>query len=173
MALTVKPLSMKPLKKVAALAVLLVCMLSISKKVKDTTNESLNLDKINVVEVLAQQDVESTSKFSFQVKTNLIKKIRGASKINAKVFIVDNATGKKNLVSQENIQVKKFEDAIAIKDFSPDSNETKNIVLSNGDKIIGGINESPYAFEELVKNETIYNSYVNSTNKLLQLKRSI
>lgn len=166
---------MNSLRKVAALAVVLVCMLSVSKKVNNTENETLNLNQLNVTEILAQQknDAELSSKFSFQVKTDLIKKIRGASKVNTKVFIVDNTTGKKNLVSQENIQIKKFQDAIAIKDFSPNSNETKSIVLSNGDKIIGGANESPYAFEELVKHEAIYTSYVNATNKLLRLKRTL
>lgn len=166
---------MKPLKKVAALAVMLLFVLSFINKKSESTNIELVNNSINVKELLKKQERECrpTSDFCFQVESNLIKKIRGASKINTKVFIVDNATGKRNLVSQENIQVKKFEDAIAIKDYSPSSKETKSILLPNGDKIIGGSSESPYAFEDLVKNETIYNSYVNSTNKLLRLKRSI
>lgn len=165
---------MRPLKKVAALAVVLIGILSFSIKEHTTVKPTLSLDGINIDELLTKQQFECrpTSDFMFYVETDLVKKIRGANNINAKVYLLDKATGRKNLISQENIQIKKYQDAIALDGFNTDQN-FKNTVLQNGDKIIGGSGESLYAFDELIKNETIYNGYINATNKLLRLKRSI
>lgn len=109
----------------------------------------------------------------FYVETSLVKKIRGANNINAKVFILDKSTGRKNLLAQENIQVKKFEGAIELEDQSRNNLFISSYILENRDKIIGGSEKSLFAFNELVKYEFIYNGYINSTNKLLKLKRSI
>jgi hypothetical protein len=165
---------MKPLKKFTALAVILIGIFSFSKKETKSLESSLNLEKINIVEVLSKQQFECrpSSDFMFYVETNLVKKIRGANNINAKVYILDKTTGKKNLLAQENIQINKFEGSIAIKDHNA-TNVFKNSILENGDKIIGGSEKAPYAFDELVKYEAIYNGYINATNKLLRLKRSI
>lgn len=164
---------MKPLKKFAAIAVILIGIFSFSKNEKPK-EIALNLEGINVVKMLTEQHFECrpTSDFMFYVETNLVKKIRGANNINAKVFILDKSTGQKNLLAQENIQIKKYKDAIALDGFNSDQN-LKVSILENGDKIIGGSESSLYAFSELVKYEEIYNSYINSTNKLLRLKRSI
>jgi hypothetical protein len=163
---------MKSLKKIAALAVIIISLFSFGSK-KEIKSLDLNLDKINVVEMLSQQQFECrpSSDFMFYVETSLIKKIRGANNINAKVYILDKSSGKMNLLAQENIQVNKFEGAIAIE--SNNKNNFESIVLENGDKIIGGSEKAPYAFNELIKNEAIYNSYINATNKLLKLKRTI
>lgn len=161
---------MKPLKKFMALAVILIGIFSFSKKEKKSLETALNLESINVVEMLSKQQFECrpSSDFMFYVETSLVKKVRGANNINAKVFILDKATGQKSLLAQENIQVKKFEDSIEIKDHI-----FEDSILDNGDKIIGGSEKSPYVFNDLVKYESIYNGYINSTNKLLRLKRSI
>ena len=166
---------MKPLKKIAALAVVLICVLSFIKKEKQPTTSTFNLESINIEDVLAKHQFECrpSSDFVFYVETDIVKKIRGANNINAKVFILDKATGRKNLLAQENLQVKKYDDAIAIKDHSFSNDNQKNTVLVNGDKIIGGSGDAPYSFNELVKYDAIYNSYIHSTNKLLRLKRSI
>lgn len=165
---------MKPLKKFMALAVLLIGIFSFNKKENKSVETALNLDGINVVEMLSKQHFECrpTSDFMFYVETSLVKKIRGANNINAKVFILDKITGKKNLLAQENIQVKKYEDSIEIEDFDSE-NAFKSLILENGDKIIGSSEKAPFAFDELVKYESIYNGYINATNKLLKLKRSI
>lgn len=164
---------MKPLKKIAALAVVLVGLLSFSAK-ETKSLSALNLDEINVLEMLSKQQFECrpSSDFVFYVETNLVKKVRGANNINAKVYILDKISGKKNLLAQEDIQVKKYEDAISLKDYNS-NNTFKSFTLENGDEIIGSSQKTPYAFDELLKYEAIYNGYINSTNKLLRLKRSI
>lgn len=164
---------MKPLRKIAALAVVLICVLSFIKKENETFKPALKLEFINIDNVLAEQQFHCrpTSDFAIYVETDLVKKIRGASNINAKVFIVDKISGRKNLLAQENILVKKFEDAIAIKDFS--TNNDALSTLDNGDTIIGGSEKGQFTFEELVKYDAIYNSYINATNKLLNIQRSI
>lgn len=165
---------MKPLKKFAALAVILIGIFSFSKKEIHTTELALNLEGINIEQLLTKQQFECrpTSDFMFYVETDLVKKVRGANNINAKVFILDKVSGQKSLLAQENIQIKKYQDAIALEGFSENEN-FKTTILENGDKIIGGSEKSLYAFDELVKYEAIYNGYINATNKLLRLKRSI
>lgn len=165
---------MKPLRKFTALAVILIGIFSFSKKESTSLKTALNLENINVVEVLSKQQFECrpSSDFIFYVETSLIKKIRGANHINAKVFILDKISGSKSLLAQENVQVNKFEDSIAIKDHNAESDFLSS-VLQNGDMTIGGSEKAPYAFNDLLKYESIYNSYINSTNKLLRLKRSI
>lgn len=167
---------MKPLRKFAALAVVLIGIFSFSKKENTSLKSSLNLDGINVIEVLTKQQFECrpSTDFMFYVETNLIKKIRGANNINARVYILDKATGKKNLLAQENIQVNKYKGSIAIEDHG-EVNDFESSFLVNGDKIIGGnfTKKSPYSFSELIKHEAIYNSYINATNKLLKQNRSI
>lgn len=165
---------MKPLRKFTALAVILIGIFSFNKKENKTVETALNLESINVVELLSKQHFECrpTSDFMFYVETDLVKKVRGANNINAKVFILDKVTGQKSLLAQENIQVKKFEGSIELEDISKEK-LFKSSNLVNGDKIIGGSEKAPYAFEELVKYESIYNGYINATNKLLRLKRSI
>ena len=173
-ALTLKPLKMKPLRKVAALAVLLVGIFAFSKAEMSSEKPSLNLDNINVIETLSKQQFECrpTSDFMFYVETDLVKKIRGANNVNAKVYILDKVSGRKALLADENIQIKKFEGAIELKDHSASTN-FKSSLIKNGDLIIGNNEVAPYTFNELIQYESIYNSYLNSTNKLLRLKRSI
>jgi hypothetical protein len=165
---------MKSLKKIMALAVILIGIFSFSAKETKTVETKLNLEGINVIEMLSKQQFECrpTSEFMFSVETKLVKKIRGANNINAKVYIVDKISGNKSLLADENVQINKFKGAVSIKDES--ATETfKNSLLVNGDKIIGGSQEALYSFDELIKYESIYNGYINSTNKLLKMKRSI
>jgi hypothetical protein len=166
---------MKPLKKIAALAVILICVFSFIKKENKKTEIASKLKTINVENVLNKEHFECrpSSDYVFQIETNIVKKIRGANNINAKIFIIEKASGKKQLLAQEYIQVKKFEDAIDIKDHSLEDHDLKITELVNGDKIIGENNEGQYSFKELVKYEVIYNKYIHSTNKLLRLKRTI
>lgn len=157
-----------------ALAVILIGIFSFSKKEDTSFKTALNLENINVVEVLSKQQFECrpSSNFIFYVETSLVKKIRGANQINAKVFILDKVSGSKSLLAQENVQINKFKDSIEIKDHNSES-AFMSSVLDNGDKVIGGSEKAPYNFNELIKYESIYNGYINSTNKLLKLNRSI
>jgi len=166
---------MKPLKKFSALAVVLIVILSFSKKEINDVQPTLNLETVNVDKLLIKQKFECRplADFIFYVETDLVKKIRGASNINAKVYIMDRATGRKNLLAQDNVQIKNFKDAIFLEDDSAINNNLTNLLLENGDKIIGNSDKFPYAFNELIKYEAIYSSYINATNKLLKLNRSI
>lgn len=169
-----KPHIMKSLKKVAALAVVLIGIFAFSTKTTTVPKSSLNLEAINVVDMLSKQQFECrpSSDVMFYVETSIVKKVRGANNINAKVYLIDRASGNKSLLAVENLQVKKFQDAIAIGEHDAiDGFETSTI--ANGDKITGSLEKAPYNFEELIKYEAIYNAYVNSTNKLLDLKRTI
>lgn len=163
---------MKPLKQIAAFAVVLLLAFSFANKHESSLKIPLNLSNINIENVLKHQqfDCRPSSEFVFEVETNITKRIRGANNINAKIFIIERATGKKNLLAQENLQVKNFEDAIALDNFNSNIKTSK---LFNGDSVIGGSENAPYAFNELIKYDAIYNSYINSTNKLLRLKRTI
>lgn len=165
---------MKPLKKVAALAVVLVGIFAFHKAENTPKASSLNIQNVNVIETLSKQQFECrpVSDFMFYVETDLVKKIRGANNVNAKVYILDKSTGQKALLADENIQIKKFEGAIELKDHSAEGS-LKNEIIQNGDVLIGGSDKAPFTFDELIQYESIYNSYLNSTNKLLNLKRSI
>ena len=165
---------MKPLKKFMALAVILIGIFSFSKKENTSPKATLNIENINIVEILSKQQFECrpSSDFIFYVETSLVKKIRGANQINAKVFILDKVSGSKSLLAQENLQINKFKDSIEINDYNSE-NAFMSSILENGDKIIGGSDKAPYSFNDLIKYESIYNGYINSTNKLLKLNRSI
>lgn len=165
---------MKSLKKIAALAVVLIGIFAFSTKTASIPKSSLNLEAINVIDMLSKQQFECrpSSDVMFYVEANIIKKIRGANNINVKVYLVDRASENKSLLAVENVQINKFEGAIAIghHDAIDGFKVTK---LANGDKIIGCSEKAPHNFEDLIKNESIYSAYINATNKLLDLKRTI
>jgi hypothetical protein len=165
---------MKSLKRIMALAVILVGIFSFSKREAETVKSSLNLEGINVREMLSKQQFECrpTSDFMFYVEANLVEKVRGANNINAKVYLLNKVSGQKKLLASENVQINKFKGAIAIQSHKTDK-EFKTFVLGNGDKIIGGSVKTTFSFDELIKYEAIYNSYIKSTNKLLKLERTI
>lgn len=165
---------MKSLKKVAALALLLVGVFAFHKDELTPAKTSLNLQNINVIETLSKQQFECrpVSDFMFYVETDLVKKIRGANNINAKVYILDKNTGQKALLAYQNIQISKFKGAIELKDYSK-STTLKNEIIKNGDVLIGSSEKAPFSFNELIQYESIYNSYLHATNKLLSLNRSI
>lgn len=165
---------MKSLRKVAALAALLVGMFSFHKAALPSAKSSLNLQNINVIKTLSNQQFECrpVSDFMFYVETDLVKKIRGANNINAKVYILNKKTGQKALLADENILISKFEGAIELKDHTK-STALKNEIMKNDDVLIGSSEKAPFSFNKLIQYESIYQSYLNSTNKLLRLKRSI
>ena len=156
---------MKPLKKLSALLVLIVGIFAFTSKTNTTENSKLDLSNINILEELSEQNLSCrpTSDYVFFVETELQEKLRGANAIEAKIHILEKSTGKSNVISSESIIVPKFNGAVLL-----DPAEKQ---LENGDKIIKS--ETSYSLKELMKYETIHNSYVKSTNELLDLKRSI
>ena len=107
---------MNPLKKITVLFVLLLTLFSFVKKEINSADIKSNLEEINVINILSKQKYECrpSSKYMFYVEANLVKKVRGANNINAKIFFLDKVSGIKNLLASENIQINKFKGAIAI-----------------------------------------------------------
>lgn len=163
---------MRPLKKAAFSAVILIGLFSFSKTEKSIP--SLNIDNLNVIEILSKQSLQwrPTSNHVFYVESELVKKSRGFNTINAKVFLMDRKTGQYNLLSSENIAVPLHKDMISL-DFETAVRDCELTTLENGDKIVGNANSGDYCFSELIKNETVYQSYISSTNKLLGLERTL
>ncbi len=159
-------------KKFLTLAFILICILSSNSK--ENKLLELNLAEINIIEVLFDQQFGCgpSSEFLFYVETNLIKKIRGANIINAKVYVLEKVSGRKKLLATENIQVNKFKGAIAIQEHNIERT-FKSYLLDNGDKVLGGSEKLTISFNKLIKYESIYNSYLNATDKLLGKQRSI
>ncbi|MFY9242302.1 MAG: hypothetical protein WAO74_04675 [Polaribacter sp.] len=167
---------MKPLKKAVALLMLLIGIFSFNKAENTTTETNLNLEEINVIALLSEQGYECrpTSDFMFYVETSLIKKERGSNSIDAKVFVLNRKSGQRSLLSNEIIQVPNFEGTTMIFEGEVTVSDCgKDLQMLTGDKVMVSAVNMPYCFNDLIKYESIYNSYIKSTNKLLDLKRSI
>ena len=164
---------MKNLKKITVLALLLIGIFSFSKVEKIAPKTSLNLEQINIIKILSSQDLECrpSSDFQFYVETKLVKKSRGYSTINASIFVLDRVSGNSNLLANENIMVPFHKETVL--QYNSEVSDSKNIVLSNGDKIIGSDAQTPYSFNELIKYEVINNSYNRATNQLLRINRAL
>lgn len=166
---------MKPLFKIIASAILLVGIFSFVKNEKNIKNSTLDLNQVDVQDLLSKQkflDDRPNADYVFYVDTDLVQKVRGANKVNAKVYIMERATGKKSLLASENIQVKNYQDAIVM-DAQPLVSDFKTYSLSNGDVVIGCDEKLPFSFDDLVEFEPIFDSYVKATNDLLDLEREI
>jgi hypothetical protein len=152
--------------------ILLIVVGTLSSFVKlSNTLPLFNLEKIHVLEILGKQKNECrpSSKFMFYVETELVKKVRGANIINAKIYILNRADGASNLLASETILASSFKGAVFLQ-YETLKNDCGNAMLENGDKIIGNIHNSSFCFKQLVKFESIYNSYLISKNKLLDSK---
>jgi hypothetical protein len=143
--------------------------LSFNKKQK-INNSTLNENIVKIFSESKKFECKPSRAFQLQVETDITKRIRGAYNINAKIFIIEISTGDKKLVSQENLQVKKFEGSIISEENKTNKKTSK---LPNGDLILGGSDQTPCEFNNLIKYDAVYYSYINATNKLLNLKRSI
>jgi hypothetical protein len=163
---------MKLLKQTAFFAVILIGIFSFNKSEKPSN--TLNLNNVNALEILSEQDLtcRPNSGYLFYVESTLVKKSRGFNTVNARVYIKDRTTGQYNLLASENIAVPFHKEMIGL-DYEITSRECEKISLVNGDQIVGNSNSGDYCFSELIKNETVYNSYVSSTNKLLGIDRTL
>lgn len=164
---------MKILKNLTLVFVLFIGVLAFSKAKSTTEKAPLNLDTINVIQTLASQELECrpTSELFFYVETNLVKKSRGFSTINASIYVLDKTSGLSNLLANDTIVVPFHKETVL--DFDTVPNNGKSAVLANGDTIMGSNTKAPFSFKELIQYEKIYNSYNNATNKLLHMQRTL
>jgi hypothetical protein len=163
---------MNSLINFALFFLLLIGFFSFSKKEENPIIVKSNLYKMNVIDVLTKQEYQCrpSSRFMFYVKTNLVKKSRGANTIHANIYVLDRLSGDTNLLASENIFVPSYEDAISLERNTFISHCGKS-VLENGLVItIEDAKNAPYCFNELIQFKSICRSYMYSKNKLLQLK---
>jgi hypothetical protein len=163
---------MNSLKKLILFFLLLIGLFSFYKKNENPIETKSNLSKIDVIDILSNQEHQGrpSSKFLFYVETSLIKKSRGANTIHANVYVLDRASGETNLLASENLFVPLYKDAISLERNRYISHCGKS-VLDNGSEItIEDAKNAPYCFSELVQFKSIFRSYTDSKNKLLDLK---
>ncbi|WP_339663483.1 hypothetical protein [uncultured Polaribacter sp.] len=164
---------MKILKNLTLVFVLLIGVFAFSKAKSTTEKVPLNLDTIDVIQTLSSQELECrpTSELYFYVETNLVKKSRGSSTINASIYVLDKTSGLSNLLANDTIVVPFHKETVL--DFETLPSNCKTTVLTNGDTVIGSNTKAPFCFNELIQYEKIYNSYNNATNKLLHIQRTL
>jgi hypothetical protein len=164
---------MKILKNLALVFLLLIGVFAFSKAKNTETKPPLNLDALNVLPILTSQEsaCRPSSELFFYVETNLIKKSRGSSTINASIYVLDKVSGLSNLLANDTIVVPFHKETVL--SFETIPSNSKTTVLANGDVIIGNKSTAPYSFNELITNEKIYNSYTTAANKLLHRERTL
>lgn len=165
---------MTPLFKKIATAILLVGIVSFVKLERKSKHSTLDIKKTEVLDILSTHTLygRPDGNYSFFVETDLIQKVRGAKKVNAKVYIIERATGKTSLLASENVQIQNYPDAISI-ETHPMVDNFEVFALENGDKVIGCSSETPFQFRDLMAFDTIYNSYIRATNTLLNIERTL
>lgn len=124
--------------------------------------------EIDVIDVLVKQKYECrpNAEFMFYVETEIVKKMRGANIINASIYVLNRTTSKSTLLASENIFCVNYKDAVFLEQnvFKKDN---ESFVLGNGDRAIRSYKNTPYCFNQLIKFHTIFNSYTQSRNNLL------
>ena len=132
---------------------------------------SINLDDIDVIETLSMEEFQCrpSAEFMFFVDTDVVKKYRGYSIVTANIFVLNRKSGSKlNLASENFIIHNNYDSVIQLENFKEGFDKT---ILSNGDFSISRKSNTPFLFKELINYTGIYNSYINSSNKLLNLNR--
>jgi hypothetical protein len=163
---------MKTIKKITALFVLLVGIFSFTRIESNPAKNSVNLNQIDVIETLNNEYFECrpSSKIMFYVESTVLKKYRGYNVVKADVKLLDRISGKSRLLASKNVVIPFSKDAILeIVEINDTSN---NIILKNGDTLLNAEKTNDYHFNDLVQYSSIYNSYINSTNKLLNTTRA-
>jgi hypothetical protein len=155
---------MKALNILVTLATLII---GFSSPVKEE-NASLTFVKGNAIEILSNQEFgcRPISNTYFYVETDLVKKSRGFTTINAKVYALDKVSGNTVLLAKQNLIVSNYKDAVLNYDNS--SVNFDKTTLDNGDKLLKSETNSLYEFSDLIKFEVINNCYTKSKNKLLK-----
>ena len=146
-----------PYKKILLLVLLISCFSFNKLEEKNIPNN------LNVIEILSklQNECRPSTAYFFYVESKLSND--RTTSINASVYMLNRKTYQKILLATEKVE-------ISDTDFSTSSSL---MFLKNGDQIVGKSFKNLYSFQELIQFEVIYNSYIRSTNKLLDLKRSL
>jgi hypothetical protein len=154
---------MKSLKKIIILLVLLVAIFSFSKVENTEIQLKSHTEGLNIIDILSKQKYECrpSSEYLFYVESYLSND--RTPTIKAEIYMLNRKTNKSSLLADEKIKVSNNEL----------NTHTSPEFLKNGDKIISNSDQDLYSFKELLEFETIYSSYVSSTNKLLNLNRSL
>ncbi|WP_405565825.1 hypothetical protein [Polaribacter sp. Asnod6-C07] len=160
---------MKSIKKITVITLILVGVLSFSKFENQPRKSSLNLTEVNVEDLLSKEELgwRPSSKVMFYVDTEIVKKSRGFSEIKANVYVLDRISGATNLLTSNNILLPYYKGSV----IRHQVNNANLLELKNGDKIIANNINSTYSLNDLMKYRTIYESYIRSTNKLLNINR--
>ncbi|EAQ42001.1 hypothetical protein [Polaribacter sp. MED152] len=162
---------MKTIKKISTLFLLLVGIFSFTTIETKTSKNGINLDQIDVIEALNKEYFECrpSSKIMFYVESTVEKKSRGYNVVKADIKVLDRQTGNTKLLASQSIVIANNKDAILEIPELSDARSTTE--LTNGDILLHKNNTNKYQFNDLVKYNSLYNSYVNSTNKLLNTSR--
>jgi hypothetical protein len=157
---------MKFIKKIVFITLVLVTILSFTKVEKDV--EALSLNDIDAMSILSRQELGArpSSKFTFYVDTDLVKKARGYSLLKSSIYIYERTTGKYNLLATKQIISPIHKETFLDYEIAKYNSNTK--LLKNGDKILSDKEKSQYSFNELIDFRVIYNSYLVSKNKLIK-----
>lgn len=160
---------MKNFKKILVLLILLIGIFSFSKPTNIVPK--ISVTEFSEIEAVLNNKFECrpSTKMMFYVETSLVKKSRGYNTVNATVYVLDRVSGQSKVLTSENIIIPFHKDAFL--QFDKEIADTKKIVLENGDQILDNNSFAPYTFNELIKYDVIYNSYLKATNKLLKINR--
>ncbi len=162
---------MKFIKKYIAISLMLVGLLSFSNFKNKKSNVSI--DNSNVIESVLNSKTSCSplSNMMFYVETSLVKTSRGYKTINASIYVLDRISGISTLLVNEDVIVANYKDSVL--EYSVTSTEYDKPILKSGDVVLSKDFSNQYSFNEIMKYEVVYNSYINSTNKLLNIKRVI
>ena len=159
---------MKALKKIIVLFIILIGIFSFSKKEHVKIKSSLNLEKIDVINLLSNSQFECrpSSELSFYIETKLIKKSRGYNTIDTSVFVLDLISDEYNLLAKEEIIVPFHKDSFI--NYESKDNIVIAATLINGDKVLRSDSKTAYSLSQLLKYDVIYSRYLGSVNRLLK-----
>ena len=145
---------MKSPKTLAVLSVVLVILLSFNRIEKKA---NLDLSNVKVMAMLSEQELghRPSHNYMFYVKTE-INKIANAEVVNAKIYVLNRKTNEENLIAQEDFELTEFQ--------SIEGMGITGIQNLNG---VRTMYDTPYNFYDLLKFESIYRNFVDSTKKLL------
>lgn len=150
---------------------MLVGLLSFSNFKNKKSNVSI--DNSNVIESVlnSKTSCRPLSNMMLYVETSLVKTSRGYKTINASIYVLDRISGISTLLVNEDVIVANYKDSVL--EYNVTSTKYNKTVLKTGDVVLGKDFSNQYSFNEIMKYEVVYNSYINSTNKLLNIKRVI
>lgn len=162
---------MKFIQKYVAISLMLVGLLSFSNFKNKKSNVSI--DNSSVIESVlnSKTSCRPLSNMMLYVETSLVKTSRGFKTINASIYVLDRISGISTLLVNEDVIVANYKDSVLEYNLIPTEYDKR--VLKNGDVVLINNFSNRYSFNKLMKNEVVYNSYINSTNKLLNIKRVI